>query len=83
MDPQYFSIMFANGVYVRQNNSYNYDLQYVNLPHDYCGQNYPYVDQNTYKRTMLREYVWLTTDDYYLASSFYGEYHVSLEFAVK
>ena len=57
MDPQYFSIMFANGVYVRQNNSYNYDLEYVNLPHDYCGQNYPYVDQNTYKRTKLEEYV--------------------------
>ena len=57
MDPTYFSIKFASAVYVRQNNSYNYDLNYETLPHDYCAQDYPYVDQNTYDRVLLHNYV--------------------------
>ena len=83
MDPRYFEIAFHNAFYNRSVNNIEFSFDSVSVPYDYCGQNYPYVDQEAYERIALEKYVWPTSKDCYISSDFYGDSHVAFEFEVR
>ena len=83
MDPQYFEITFYNGFYTRVPENGTYLPSYNEIPYDFCGQNYPYVDRDTYQRIKLENYVCPTSNEYYLSSDFFGDVFADFEFTVK
>ena len=82
MDSTYFVFTLQNMFYTR-NLDGTVNVSSSEIPFDYWRENFKFVtDKNQYDRAGLREYICPTTDDFYLASDFFGEESANVEIGI-